>query len=155
MKPRLALLVCVFVVGVLFVATQASKAPARPDIVLITVDTLRADHLGCYGYARRTSPAVDALASSGTLFECVMAPRGLTWPSLMSLHTSLYPVGHGVRDNGQVVSQDILSLADVLKSNGYETRTHSDSGNGHNPGFGRCAGVQGRGQGTVGLLDHT
>jgi len=102
-------------------AKAAEPAPPLRSVLLISIDTLRADHLGCYGYERDTSPFLDRLAAEGTLFENVSAQRGLTWPSLMSIMTSLYPVTHGVRQNGQLVDSQHLQLAEILKQKGYRT----------------------------------
>jgi arylsulfatase A-like enzyme len=86
---------------------------------MITVDTLRADHLGCYGYDKNTSPNIDALASDGAIFTRAYAPKGSTWPSLATLQTSLYPVTHGVRNNGLRMTNEFDQLAEVLKRHGY------------------------------------
>ena len=86
---------------------------------MITIETLRADHLGCYGYERNTSPTIDAVAGEGVQFSNMFAQRALTWPSLTSIMTSLYPVNHGVRDNGQLLYPQVISLAEVLKNSGY------------------------------------
>lgn len=100
--------------------------PALPEgggnglnLLLLTVDTLRADHIGAYGYGPPTSPAIDRLAESGTLFERAFAQRGLTWPSLASLMTSRYPVQHGVRMNGVPMSASETTLAEILQAKGY------------------------------------
>jgi len=66
------------------------------SIVLITIDTLRADHLSCYGYERETSPHIDSIAKQGILFKNVIAPSSWTAPSMVSLFTSTYPINHGV-----------------------------------------------------------
>lgn len=99
-----------------------AETSSAPNVLLITVDTLRADHLGCYGYPKNTSPSIDALAREGTLFETVMAPRGATYPSLVSLHTSLYPSQHGIRTNrGGDTVEEITMLAEILSEQGYAT----------------------------------
>lgn len=100
---------------------KAEQKPLPLNVLLITVDTLRADHLSCYGYNRNTSPHIDALAKSGALFESLIAPRGLTWPSLTSLLTSLHPRTHGVRENGDMLDESKLTLPQILKSQGYAT----------------------------------
>ncbi|MCC6490933.1 MAG: sulfatase [Candidatus Hydrogenedentes bacterium] len=89
------------------------------NVVLITVDALRADHLGCYGYKRDTSPSLDALANEGTLFTHAFVPKGSTWPSLATIHTALWPVTHGVRYNGMRLKDESEQLAEVLADNGY------------------------------------
>ena len=95
---------------------------ARPDsVVLISVDTLRADHLGCYGYAKSRTPQMDGLALGGTLFSQVGSPVPITLPSHTSLLSSTYPFAHGVEENGQRVPAGIVTLATVLKASGYRT----------------------------------
>ena len=73
--------------------------PAPPDIALITLDTTRADHLGCYGYHRNTSPEIDRFAEGALLFERHIVPMSTTLPSHMSLMTAVYPGEHGVLAN--------------------------------------------------------
>jgi arylsulfatase A-like enzyme len=93
----------------------------RPNILLIVVDTLRADHLGCYGYARPTSPNIDRLAAQGTLFEQVTAQSPWTLPSMASLHTSRYPVELGVTGVDSRLPAEATTLASLLARSGYET----------------------------------
>ena len=95
--------------------------PTGPNVVLITIDTLRADHLGCYGYAKDTSPNIDRLAQQGVRFEKFFAQRGLTWPSLTSILTALYPLTHGVESNEVPLEASFLTLPEILKNAGYET----------------------------------
>jgi arylsulfatase A-like enzyme len=92
------------------------------NIVLLTVDTLRADRLGGYGYAvRPNSPKIDAQLASGVTFESAMSPRASTWPSLASLLTGLYPSGHGVVENGYGFADDMPTFPKLLKGAGYQT----------------------------------
>ncbi len=92
------------------------------NVVLLTVDTLRADRLGAYGYAlRANSPGIDAKLASGVLFEKAMAQRASTWPSLASLLTGLYPSGHGVAENGYGFPDDLPTLPKLLQGAGYQT----------------------------------
>lgn len=97
------------------------RAPERPDVLLLTIDTLRADHLGAYGYARPTSPAIDALAAEGALFEVAYAPMGTTCPSHATLFTSRHPLAHGVVRNGLPLLEEETTLAEVMAANGYAT----------------------------------
>src|SRR5215831_11698207 len=76
----------------------AGTAPL-PSVILISVDTLRADRLGCYGDRRRVTPHIDAIAQQGTLFSQVSSQVPLTLPSHVSLFTSTYPFFSGVQDN--------------------------------------------------------
>lgn len=89
------------------------------NVLLLTVDTLRADHLGCYGSTNPTSPHIDAVAKEGAVFEHAFAPKGSTWPSLASIQTGLFPVTHGVRYNGMTLSSEHDTLAEVLRPPGY------------------------------------
>jgi choline-sulfatase len=92
------------------------------NVVLLTVDTLRADRLGAYGYAARAnSPRIDAQLASGILFQSAMAQRASTWPSLASLLTGLYPTGHGVAENGYGFPDDLPTLPKLLRAAGYQT----------------------------------
>ena len=92
------------------------------NVVLLTADTLRADHLGAYGYAvRPTSPQIDAQLASGVTFEAALAQRASTWPSLASLLTGLYPSAHGVTENGYGFPDALPTLPKVLGKAGYRT----------------------------------
>lgn len=92
------------------------------NVVVLSIDTLRADRLGAYGYkVRPTSPNLDAQLASGLTFDAAMAPRSATWPSLASLLTGLYPSGHGVQENGYGFPDDLPTLPTLLKGSGYRT----------------------------------
>ena len=96
---------------------------ARPNVVVITVDTLRADRLGCYGFERARTPHIDKLAAEGVLAEHAIAPAPTTLPSHTSIFTGLQPPAHGVRDNGSfLVPDEALTLAERLKAEGYRTQ---------------------------------
>ncbi len=99
----------------------SDRAPGRPNILLISVDTLRADHLGCYGYARDTSPHIDALAADGTVFEQVSSTSSWTLPSHASILTGRYPSHHRLQDDGLKLPSDIPTLAGGLQAAGYHT----------------------------------
>jgi arylsulfatase A-like enzyme len=89
--------------------------------VLVSIDTLRAGLLGCYGYERPTSPALDALAARGVLFERALATAPWTLPSHASLLTALYPSHHGVRRAGAVLPADVAPWAERLRERGFAT----------------------------------
>lgn len=95
------------------------------NVVLLTIDTLRADRLGAYGYKawpnHPNSPALDAQLGAGVLFERAQAQRSETWPSLASLLTGLYPSGHGVVENGYGFPDDLPTLPRLLHRAGYRT----------------------------------
>ncbi len=95
--------------------------PARPDVILITIDTLRADRISPYGYSKPT-PAFAGFAKDSALFERASSQVPLTLPSHASILTGLYPITHGVRENsGFVLPPEHRTLAEVLKENGYST----------------------------------
>ena len=100
-----------------------SGAPAvrRPNVVLIVIDSLRADHLSHYGYARPTAPALDSFRSHATLFTRAYSPAAWTNPSTASLLTGLLPARHGVRSIRDRLSEDALTLAELLSLNGWAT----------------------------------
>jgi arylsulfatase A-like enzyme len=103
---------------------QGASAPRaeRPNLLLVTLDTTRADHLGCYGDAQARTPVLDQLARDGVLFERALACAPITLPSHASILTGLYPVVHGVRDNGTFVAPaELDTLAELLKREGYAT----------------------------------
>ncbi|MHC4220645.1 MAG: sulfatase, partial [Planctomycetota bacterium] len=101
---------------------QTPDPSQRSDrILLITLDTLRADHLSCYGYPRRTSPFIDSIAAEGVRFTRAFAPMATTVPSHASMLTGLYPLQHGVLKNGNRLSDDVGTLPEILASAGFET----------------------------------
>jgi len=94
---------------------------ARPDIFLYVVDTLRADHLGCYGYDRGTSPRLDAFARESTLYEYAYAQTSWTRPSAASILTGLYPKTHGTIGRDDRLNDEVVTIAERLRDGGYET----------------------------------
>lgn len=93
---------------------------SRPNIVLVVIDCLRPDHLGCYGYGRDTSPVIDTLAQAGWVFENAHVTAPWTKPSVASLFSSLLPERHGLVDPGHTAPDRMLLLAEVLRNEGYE-----------------------------------
>ncbi|HZQ22294.1 MAG TPA: sulfatase-like hydrolase/transferase [Terriglobales bacterium] len=100
-----------------------SPAPASAsNVVVITIDTLRADHLGCYGYKDIKTPNIDDLAADGTRFEQAYTPVPVTLPSHSSIFTGTYPMLSGMHDfSGNTLSPSQPTLASVLKDHGYTT----------------------------------
>jgi arylsulfatase A-like enzyme len=98
-----------------------SEAEQRPNIILIVVDALRPDHLGCYGYARPTSPNIDSLASGGVVFETAITHAPWTKVSFPSFLTSLYPFQHGISNWESILPDSLLTMAEYLKTKGYST----------------------------------
>ncbi len=93
----------------------------RPNLLFISLDTVRADHCSVYGYDRDTTPNLDALARNGVIFERAYAPTATTGPSHSTMFTGLYPITHGVVKNGLNLSDDFTTLAERLNGAGYVT----------------------------------
>jgi hypothetical protein len=104
-----------------FVPRSAQQRHREPDVVLVTVDTLRPDHLSCYGYPRDTSPAIARLAEDGVLFENAYTTMPRTLPALASMMTGLYPMDHGARTMLHEVDAGQTTLAELMKQQGYAT----------------------------------
>jgi arylsulfatase A-like enzyme len=100
--------------------SEPSRAP-HPNIVLIVVDTLRADHLGSYGYERPTSPAIDALAEDAIRFERAYSSAPWTKPSVASMFTGLHPSSHAVLHLDRNLPESATTLAERLRDAGYAT----------------------------------
>ena len=100
---------------------SGEEEPKGPNVLLICLDTLRADHLHCYGYDRETSPNIDKFAEEGVLFSQNTSAAPRTTPSHMSIFTSLYPGVHGVVSSQKKLDESIITLAEVLKEQGYAT----------------------------------
>lgn len=99
-----------------------SQLPRPPlNVVLITLDTTRADHIGCYGYKPARTTAIDDLAANGTLFENAYVASPSTLPSHAAILTGLYPLENGLHNNGQGRLADVPTLAGLLKERGYAT----------------------------------
>ncbi len=107
--------------GWLFTQSRA-RAPEMPNVVLISIDTCRADHLSCYGHQGNTTPNIDAIAAEGIVFENVISPAPNTLPAHCSLLTGTNPPYHGVHDNHNYrLSESNVTLAEILKGQGYTT----------------------------------
>ena len=108
----------------LILSAAASSAPTKtppPDIFLITIDTLRADHVHCYGYTNVATPALDALAKDGVRFTEAFTPSPITNTSHASILTGLLPGSHGVTDFGVPLSAAHPTVAELLKARSYRT----------------------------------
>ena len=134
--PRLAIVALLCVLAGCDPFTGRPEVETRdgpPDVILISMDTLRADHLGCYGYHRDTSPAIDALAGRGVRFESMSSTSAWTTPAHGSLFASRYPAQQGIvtfdgRKKARSLRSDELMLAEVLAEAGYETQAFTGGG---------------------------
>ncbi len=126
-KPAvLAAAVVMLAAGAFLLLRQRGKVEVRREpglnVLLVTLDTTRADRLGCYGYAGAKTPNLDALAARGVRFAEAYAPVPLTLPSHASILTGTDPCVHGVRNNGSyVLAPERTTLAEILKGRGYAT----------------------------------
>lgn len=97
------------------------NTPTSPNVIIITIDTLRADRLGCYGNKRNTSPNIDRFAQKGVLYENAISQAPWTLPSMMSMYTSLYPSHVGAKDIHSNFMNELLTLPEFMKNNFYNT----------------------------------
>src|SRR5829696_1633718 len=97
------------------------RVNSRPDIVLLVLDTQRADRLSAYGYPAQTSPNIDAFAADATLFRNAVSPAQWTVPSHSSLFTGLYPSVHNNRQANSILPKEIPTIAERLGNGGYLT----------------------------------
>jgi arylsulfatase A-like enzyme len=105
------------------------EIPSAPHpIIVIDIDSLRADHLGCYGYERPTSPNIDALAAESVRFEWAFAQAPNTAPSQASIMSSLYPTTHGMTGETRRLPDTVTTLAEALSEHGYITAAFVDGG---------------------------
>ncbi len=101
--------------------SRLAAPPGSPNVLLISIDTLRADRLSCYGYDRPTSPTIDRIAAQGVLFERLIAASSWTLPTHMSLLTALDPLAHKVLNDGRILALDVPTAAERFLQAGYST----------------------------------
>lgn len=105
-----------------FVRIRVGGGHIIRNVVLISIDTCRADYLSCYGFNRRTTPNIDAVAAEGIVFENVYSPVPMTLPAHSSMLTGTIPPYHGVHDNlSEKLAETNVTLAEILQANGYKT----------------------------------
>ena len=104
------------------------KVAARPNIILLSIDTLRADRVGAYGYNRPTTPFIDSLAKESVVFRNTVTAAPWTLPSHVTMFTGLYPTSHGVVQAHDKISKDLPLLAEILKRAGYKTAAFTGGG---------------------------
>src|SRR5262245_27503137 len=111
-----------FLTVALAAACGPTRAPSRPDILLVTIDTLRADHVGVYGAGARATPHLDALAAQGVVFLRALAASSRTAPAHATLFTSQWVRDHAIGyRNGATRLDDEITLAAILANEGYQT----------------------------------
>ena len=102
-------------------STAAPGRPRRESLLLVTLDTTRADRLGAYGYAAARTPHLDRLAREGVRFDQALSPVPITLPSHVSLFTAVHPPVHGIRNNGRRFGEALPTLATALRARGHRT----------------------------------
>ncbi len=110
-------------------AFQRTTGPRPRNVILYLVDTLRADHLGCYGYSRPVSPHIDAFARQAVTFRHTVAQSSWTRPATTTILTGLLPRTHGVNGRRDKLSEQALTLAEMLQARGYQTAGFVTNGN--------------------------
>lgn len=140
-RLTLILSACLTVTAAMLWCAEVPEGPSQSNVFLITIDTLRADHVGCYGDRETQTPALDALAADGIRFSSAFTASPITNPSHASILTGLLPEHDGVRDFGMALSSGSAPLAEMLKGNGYRTAAFIGSvvldSHGLAPGFDR------------------
>ena len=126
--PYVLFISLLIILGSYFLWTSSTEVAKPRGIILISLDTLRADHLSCYGYHRNTSPNIDAFAQDSILFENALVQSPWTLPSHMSIMTSLYPSLHGVRKYNHHLADEHVTIAEIVKEGGYQTAAFTDGG---------------------------
>jgi len=130
-RPAAATIGLLACAGALALASCGGGSPPPPpaeNAILISIDTLRADRLGCYGYERDTSPAIDRLAAQGVLFRHTVAESSWTLPSHFTMLSGLYPTTHGVENSGMRPTDALELLPEVLSARGWFTAAFTDGG---------------------------
>ena len=118
--------VSIIILVIVFWFAMVGKGPSinakEYNLLIITLDTTRDDHIGAYGYEKAITPNLDQLAKEGTLFENCYSPVPLTLPAHCTLFTGKYPLGHKVRNNGTYfLVEDHMTIAEKFKMEGYLT----------------------------------
>ncbi|MBI5184936.1 MAG: sulfatase [Nitrospinae bacterium] len=101
--------------------SKKDKITKLPNIIIYLADALRADHIGCYGYEKMTSPHIDEFALDGILFENAVSQAGWTQPAVASIFTGLYPSSHRVTNIKNALNENFTTMAELLKEKGYIT----------------------------------
>ncbi len=140
------LLFCVLALNLVVPSAFIAPGTGRPNVIIVTVDSLRADHVGAYGYGKNTTPFLDAFMANATVYTNAVTPEPLTGPAHASLLTGLHPLQHQAARNGWVVDAQKVTLAEALLEQGYLTQAfvsvfHLDTHLGFGQGFLGFSGV--------------
>ena len=128
-RRRAGLVIAALLVAAAALPAPRSRAGAPPNVLLVTIDTLRADHLHCYGQPLPTSPNIDAFAARSVLFERAIAASGYTGPAHSAIMTSKYPRRNSMGfSNGLLALDGVETLAEVFRRGGYDTAAFVSNG---------------------------
>jgi len=129
---RIATMILVFFhisLNLLLSIDRVINSPKGPNVILISIDTLRADHLGCYGYEKNITPNIDNFAKEGVLFNNCIAQAPETTASHGSIFTSLIPVHHKAsQDNRSAISSDVVTISEIFRNYNYSVISFNDDG---------------------------
>lgn len=147
-RIQITIAILIFLIPGGVVLQLKAEDSLSPNILLITVDSLRPDHLGCYGYPKNTSPNIDQLAKEGVIFTQAIAQASWTWPSIHSLITSTYPFTHKVYFYDKSLPNAALTLPYILGNKSYRTGFISGHGglSSFNRGFGEFEDISAKGE---------
>jgi len=120
-KAVLGLVIIILAGLLLFIDTPPAtkRKPSDINVILLTIDSLRPDHLGCCGYKKMTSPNIDAIAEHGQLFRRAFSQSAWTIPGIMSILTSLQPPVHEVDERGKTLNPALTTIFDCFRDAGY------------------------------------
>jgi arylsulfatase A-like enzyme len=118
-----------------------TSASQRPNVIIYLIDTLRADHLGCYGYDKPVSPSIDRFAADAVQFDRTMAQTSWTRTAVASIFTGMVPTSHGVIDRKDGLVEEAETLAEVLRGVGYDTASFVATGH-VSPRWGMAQGFE-------------
>lgn len=120
-RRKFVIIIFALAIVILLILQVFLKKSNKLNLLIISIDTLRADHVSCYGYKRSTTPNIDRLASQGHRFSNAYTVMPTTGPAHASLLTSLYPTQLSVRRNGEILPAEATTLAEILADSGYDT----------------------------------
>lgn len=139
-EPGVVLISLMLLLNLGIVVDRKLNGPKGPSVVLIIIDTVRVDHVGCYGYRRNVTPNIDRLSSHSILYKNAISAAPWTSPSLGSMFTSQYPAVLGFKGKPIIIGQEFLTMAEIFKENNYQTKgiisyAYVSSSLGFNQGF--------------------
>lgn len=153
-RIALALIISLAILNFCIVIDSKIHNPKGPNVILIIVDTLRADHLSCYGYNRNSSPKIDEFSMNSVVFRNAISAAPWTTPSIASIFTSQYPAKLGFEDEPVILNDIFLTLAEIFRENSYKTKgiishTLISSELGFNQGFDKYDEENAKGHGHI------